>query len=97
MVEEFGYCDDASQQCGSVYQDDFDKQATAIAEQGVPWTYWQLVPGPDDSQAKSDCWTGCCSGYDGFEVGLHNETSKGDPKATIAEANGQKAAQEWPL
>ncbi|KAL9110318.1 MAG: hypothetical protein Q9227_005049 [Pyrenula ochraceoflavens] len=96
MVEEFGYCDDASL-CGSVYQDNFDKQAAAITAQKIPYTYWEMVEGPDDSQAKSDCWTNCCTGYDGFDLGIHNGSSKGDPKSAIAAANQQTAAQSWPI
>ncbi|KAL9623331.1 MAG: hypothetical protein Q9160_002438 [Pyrenula sp. 1 TL-2023] len=97
MVEEFGFCDDATQPCGSVYRDNFDKQAAAITAQQVPFTYWQMVPGPDDSQAKTDCWTGCCQFYDGFEVGIHNQTGKGNVATAIKAAAAQRAAQSWPV
>lgn len=80
-----------------MYQDNFDKQAAAITAQQVPFTYWQMVPSPDDSQAKADCWTGCCTFYDGFEVGIHNQTDKGNVETAIKAAAAQTAAQSWPV
>lgn len=71
-------------------QDGFDAQAAGINGAGIPWVYWEFTPGPDGTQ---DCWTGCCTGYDGFEVGFNS--SKGNAQQAIQNAASQTAAQDW--
>lgn len=52
--------------------------------------YWQLIPGDD---ATESCSNGCCTGYDGFEVGL--TSGKGNAKTAIAGANSATTKQDW--
>ncbi|KAF2657585.1 glycoside hydrolase family 5 protein [Lophiostoma macrostomum CBS 122681] len=81
MVEEWGVSTDD--------QDNFDTQVKVFNDAGIPWLYWQVVPGLDASQegAPSDC------GYDTFEIGLNS--SKGDVKSAVAAANAATANQSW--
>ena len=73
--------------------DDFDTQAAALTGTGVPWVYWQFVPGPDAT--PQGCQGQCCGkeGYDGLEVGL--TSSKGDAKGAVEAAGGKAAGQDW--
>ncbi len=52
--------------------------------------YWQFVPGSDGTQS---CSSGCCSGYDGFEINLNS--GKGNVKSGIAAANAATSKQNW--
>ena len=70
--------------------DNFDSQASAINDAGVPFDYWEFTPGPDGTQT---CWTGCCTGYDGYEVGLNS--TKGNAKQALENAASHTAAQDW--
>lgn len=81
LVEEWGVASDS--------QDGFNAQAKVFNDHGVPWLYWQVVPGKDqtESGAPSSC------GYDGFEIGI--ASSKGDVQSAVAEANQADAAQSW--
>ncbi|KAI9703504.1 MAG: hypothetical protein M1820_005808 [Bogoriella megaspora] len=81
-VEEWGVSTD--------YADDFNSQVAAINGAGVPWLYWQFTPGPDATQ---DCWTGCCTGYDGFEIGLNS--TKGNVEQALENAASANGAQDW--
>ncbi|CAN9123364.1 unnamed protein product [Alternaria alternata] len=81
MMEEWGVSTD--------FQDSFDTQAQIFNDAGVPWLYWQFVPGLDGSEPGAP--TGC--GYDGFEIGL--DSPKGDAAGAIAAANAATAAQSW--
>ena len=83
-VEEWGVA--------TSYTDDFDKQAAAINGVGVPWVYWEMTPGPDGTQTGV-CWTGCCTGYDSFEVSFNS--TKGDVKTALGDAASQTATQDW--
>ncbi|MCJ1440647.1 MAG: hypothetical protein MMC23_001133 [Stictis urceolatum] len=82
FVEEWGV--------STSYQDDFDKQGAAITATGTPYTYWQMIPGSDDA---NNCQSGCCTGFDGFEVGFNS--SKGNLEQAIKSANAQQATQDW--
>ncbi|KAF4303459.1 putative beta- -mannanase protein [Botryosphaeria dothidea] len=81
MLEEWGVAADS--------QDGFEKQVAVFNGAGVPWLYWQVVPGKDQTQegAPASC------GYDGFEIGL--ESSKGDVHAAVSAAKSATAAQDW--
>ncbi|KAI4711717.1 hypothetical protein J4E89_003159 [Alternaria sp. Ai002NY15] len=81
MMEEWGVSVD--------YQDSFDTQVQVFNDAGVPWLYWQIVPGLDGSEAGAP--TSC--GYDSFEIGLGS--SKGDVAGGIAAASAASAAQSW--
>ncbi|OCL09864.1 glycoside hydrolase family 5 protein [Glonium stellatum] len=81
MVEEWGV--------STSYQDDFNVQVSVFNDNGMPWLYWQVIPGLDQTQsgAPSSC------GYDGFEIGL--ASSKGDIADAAAAANAATANQSW--
>ncbi|KAI1666137.1 Cellulase [Pyrenophora tritici-repentis] len=81
MIEEWGVSVD--------YQDGFDAQVKVFNDAGIPWLYWQVVPGLDGSQSGAP--TNC--GYDTFEIGL--DSSKGDVASAISAANAATAAQSW--
>ncbi|KAF2236156.1 glycoside hydrolase family 5 protein [Viridothelium virens] len=70
--------------------DNFDSQASAINGAGIPFVYWEFTPGPDGTQ---NCWTGCCTGYDGYEVGLNS--TKGNVQQALQSAASRSAAQDW--
>ena len=72
------------------FQDNFDKQAAALTGTGVPMLYWQFTTGPDGTQS---CTTGCCTGYDGWEVGL--TSSKGNAAAALKKIAQTAAKQDW--
>lgn len=73
MIEEWGVA--------STSTDHFDTQVSVFNDNGLPWTYWQVVPGLDKTQpgAPANC------GYDGFEIGL--DSTKGDVKGALEAAN----------
>jgi mannan endo-1,4-beta-mannosidase len=52
--------------------------------------YWQFIPGDDGTET---CNSGCCTGYDGFEIGL--DSGKGDIATAIANANSKMTVQKW--
>ncbi|KAF2014714.1 glycoside hydrolase family 5 protein [Aaosphaeria arxii CBS 175.79] len=81
MVEEWGVSVD--------FEEDFDTQVQVFNDAGVPWLYWQVVPGLDGSQpgAPSSC------GYDSFEIGVNSP--KGDVASAVAAANAAIANQTW--
>ncbi|ORY16380.1 beta-1,3-mannanase [Clohesyomyces aquaticus] len=81
MIEEWGV--------STSNTDNFDKQVAVFNDAGVPWIYWQVVPGLDGSQtgAPSSC------GYDSYEIGLNSP--KGDVAGAIAAANSATANQSW--
>ncbi|KAL6876829.1 glycoside hydrolase family 5 protein [Trichoderma novae-zelandiae] len=81
-VEEWGVQTD--------YSSGFDDQAVSLNAQGIPWTYWQMIPGSDGTQS---CSSGCCSGYDGFEVGF--SSGKGNLQYAISQANSKTTKQDW--
>ena len=83
-VEEFGVATSDS--------DNFDAQTAAVNSARVPWVYWEITPGPDGTQT-ADCWTGCCTGYDSFEVGFNS--SKVNVKSSLGNAAKASAAQDW--
>ncbi|KAL6808482.1 glycoside hydrolase family 5 protein [Trichoderma sp. SZMC 28015] len=72
------------------YGSNFDAQAASLNAQGIPWTYWQMIPGSDGTQS---CSSGCCTGYDGFEVGFNS--GKGNLKNAISTANSKTTKQDW--
>ncbi|RFU73379.1 glycoside hydrolase family 5 [Trichoderma arundinaceum] len=72
------------------YASNFDAQASAINGQSIPWVYWQMIPGSDGTQS---CSSGCCSGYDGFEVGFNS--GKGNLQNSIYQANSKTTKQDW--
>ncbi|KAI9753777.1 MAG: hypothetical protein M4579_005011 [Chaenotheca gracillima] len=87
MIEEWGVTGDPSGQ--------FADQVAVFNDAGVPWLYWQVVPGADQTQS---CSGSCCgnnngNSYDGFEIGL--DSSKGDVAGAVSTANGQSAPQDW--
>ncbi|KAF2816613.1 beta-1,3-mannanase [Mytilinidion resinicola] len=81
MIEEWGV--------DSKSTDDFDKQAQVFNKAGIPWLYWQVIPGKDETESghQENC------GYDGYEIGL--ASSKGDVAGAIKNANAATAAQDW--
>ncbi|KAF2678887.1 glycoside hydrolase family 5 protein [Lentithecium fluviatile CBS 122367] len=81
MVEEWGV--------STSYQDNFDRQVEVFNDAGIPWLYWQVVPGLDGSQAghPDEC------GYDGFEISV--DSPKGDLSSAVAAANAATANQSW--
>lgn len=81
LVEEWGV--------KSTSTDGFDRQVQVFNDNGVPWLYWQVVPGLDQTQsgAPSSC------GYDGFEIGV--ASGKGDVKDAVAAADAATAEQNW--
>ncbi|CAL5873313.1 uncharacterized protein PFLUO_LOCUS7584 [Penicillium psychrofluorescens] len=81
-VEEWGV--------STSYNSDFNDQAAAINSAGYPWIYWQFIPGDDGTES---CNSGCCTGYDGFEIGFNS--SKGDIRTAIAKANSATTIQNW--
>lgn len=48
-----------------------------------------MIPGQD---AVQGC-TSCCSGFDGFELGLHS--SKGNAQVALQAAESETAVQDW--
>lgn len=81
MIEEWGVAASS--------EDGFDEQVDVFNNAGVPWLYWQVVPGKDQSQdgAPASC------GYDGFEIGLNSP--KGDVAAAVDAAGSTAAWQDW--
>ncbi|KAJ5899641.1 beta-1-3-mannanase [Penicillium taxi] len=81
MIEEWGV--------STSYEDSFDTQVKVFNDAGMPWLYWQVIPGKDQTQdgALDSC------GYDGYEIGLNS--SKGDVAKAIADANTVTAFQSW--
>ncbi|KAF1986872.1 glycoside hydrolase family 5 protein [Aulographum hederae CBS 113979] len=81
MIEEWGVT--------SSSQDGFAAQVKVFNDAGLPWLYWQVVPGKDQTQsgAPSNC------GYDGFEIGV--ASSKGNVGSAVGTANGKTAYQDW--
>ncbi|OJD39044.1 beta-mannanase [Diplodia corticola] len=67
-------------------EDGFEAQVAVFNGAGL---YWQVVPGKDQTQdgAPLSC------GYDGFEIGLNS--TKGNVRAAVDEANPVSAAQNW--
>lgn len=49
-----------------------------------------MIPGDD---ATESCSSGCCTGYDGFEIGL--TSGKGNLEFAIAAANSANTLQDW--
>jgi mannan endo-1,4-beta-mannosidase len=49
-----------------------------------------MIPGDD---ATETCNSGCCTGYDGFEIGL--TSGKGNLQSAIAAANSATTVQDW--
>ncbi|MCJ1308691.1 hypothetical protein MMC25_002345 [Agyrium rufum] len=87
MIEEWGVDGSPAGQ--------FDQQVAIFNNAGIPWLYWQITPGQDQTQT---CQGSCCgttngNSYDGFEIGL--TSSKGNVKAAISKADGTTAAQSW--
>ena len=57
-------------------------------------TYWQITPGPDGVQdSDGECWTGCCTDYDGFEVSFNS--TQGNVKSALQGAAATVAVQDW--
>lgn len=83
MVEEWGVA------VGN--QDNFEKQVKVFNDAGIPWLYWQFVPGKDGSQsgAPANC------GYDSYEIGLNSP--KGNIGDAVRAANRATANQTWVL
>ncbi|TAQ89287.1 hypothetical protein B7494_g2360 [Chlorociboria aeruginascens] len=81
-VEEWGV--------STSYPSDFSDQITSLNAQDIPWVYWQFIPGDD---ATESCTDGCCSSYDGFEIGL--TSGKGNVQAAVSAAEGSTAKQDW--
>jgi mannan endo-1,4-beta-mannosidase len=81
MVEEFGVANSST--------DNFNTQVSVFNDNGLPWTYWEVIPGLDQTQsgAPSSC------GYDGYEIGLNS--TKGNVKGAIQAANAATANQSW--
>ena len=87
MIEEWGVTGSPAGQ--------FAEQVAVLNGAGVPWMYWQVVPGKDQTQS---CSGACCgsedgNSYDGFEIGVGS--GKGDVKGAVGTANGRTAAQDW--
>ncbi|KAL7945039.1 glycoside hydrolase family 5 protein [Trichoderma barbatum] len=72
------------------YKSNFNDQAASLNAQGIPWTYWQMIPGDDGTEA---CNSGCCTGYDGFEVGFNS--GKGNLQYAISQAKSKTTKQDW--
>ncbi|KAF9631153.1 putative beta- -mannanase protein [Lasiodiplodia theobromae] len=72
VIEEWGVAADS--------EDGFNTQVEVFNDAGVPWLYWQVVLGKDQTQggALENC------GYDGFEIGLNS--TKGNISAAIVNA-----------
>lgn len=51
-----------------------------------------MIPGNDQTES---CSNGCCTGYDGFEIGL--TSGKGDLQDAIAGASAATTVQDWGL
>lgn len=49
-----------------------------------------MIPGSDGTQS---CNSGCCTGYDGFEVGFNS--GKGNLQYAISQANTKTTKQDW--
>lgn len=49
-----------------------------------------MIPGSDGTQS---CSSGCCSSYDGFEIGFNS--GKGNLQNAIATANTKTTKQDW--
>lgn len=49
-----------------------------------------MIPGDDGTES---CSSGCCTGYDGFEVGL--TSGKGNVQSAISAANAATTVQDW--
>ena len=87
MIEEWGVTSSPAGQLGD--------QVAVFNGAGVPWMYWQVVPGQDQTES---CSGQCCgsndgNSYDGFEIGVGSE--KGDVKGAVAAANRMTAVQDW--
>jgi mannan endo-1,4-beta-mannosidase len=49
-----------------------------------------VIPGDDGTES---CNSGCCTSYDGFEIGIHSQ--KGNVADAFDAANKATAAQDW--
>jgi mannan endo-1,4-beta-mannosidase len=87
MIEEWGVTSSPSGQ--------FDQQVSVFNQNGVPWMYWQIIPGADQTQSCSGqcCGTNNGNSYDGFEIGINS--SKGNVKSAVAQARSVTALQDW--
>ncbi|KAI9741773.1 MAG: hypothetical protein M1834_000159 [Cirrosporium novae-zelandiae] len=85
MIEEWGVSASPTGQ--------FDEQVAVLNDNGVPWLYWEIVPGCDETQNCSGTCSTASNGYDSYEIGLNS--SKGDVKSAIASANNATAMQDW--
>ncbi|KAK0637849.1 hypothetical protein DIS24_g10419 [Lasiodiplodia hormozganensis] len=72
VIEEWGVAADS--------EDGFNTQVEVFNDAGVPWLYWQVVPGKDQTQNGS--LANC--GYDGFEIGLNS--AKGNVSSALTKA-----------
>ncbi|TVY71426.1 putative mannan endo-1,4-beta-mannosidase F [Lachnellula suecica] len=88
-VEEWGVA--------TSYKSNFDAQVSALNAQDIPWVCRIISKlskavtfGPDGTET---CTTGCCTGYDGFEVGLNS--GKGNVKSALSGAAGRTTKQDW--
>ncbi|PNP40479.1 hypothetical protein TGAMA5MH_07476 [Trichoderma gamsii] len=68
------------------YSSNFNDQSAAINNIAYPW----MIPGSDGTQS---CNSGCCTGYDGFEVGFNS--GKGNLQYAISQANTKTTKQDW--
>ncbi|CAG8955814.1 hypothetical protein HYFRA_00011683 [Hymenoscyphus fraxineus] len=89
FVEEWGVGSDSS-------YDSVAKQAAVFTDAGVPWMYWQIIPGKSIDES---CSGGCChSGLsstpnEAFEVGITSK--RADFKTLMGAANSKPATQDW--
>ncbi|GFP59156.1 probable mannan endo-1,4-beta-mannosidase F [Trichoderma asperellum] len=81
-VEEWGVA--------TSYPSDFNDQSAALNSIAYPWLYWQMIPGDDGTES---CNSGCCTGYDGFEIGFNS--GKGNLQYAISQANTKTTKQDW--
>ena len=74
----------------------FDMVTKTYNDGGIPWLYWQVIPGPEEGQ--SPCTSACCTdpknGYDGYEFSISNP-AKGNLAGQLQAAATSAAKQDW--